>query len=179
MIADTHMPGSIEALWPQVYDAFANVDCILHAGDLHVSSVIDELETLAPTYVCYGNGDLGVEHPKLQDSWFGSLAGVGVGLVHKFPTPRRADESRLQRKVEQVFRDADPDVVIYGHTHLAEVHAVAGRVYINPGSPTLPDNQSTRHGTVGFLEISAAGLAVELHQIHDGGLSLIEGYSHS
>jgi putative phosphoesterase len=156
------MPGSIEALWPQVYDAFANVDCILHAGDLHVSSVIDELETLAPTYVCYGNGDLGVEHPKLQDSWFGSLAGVGVGLVHKFPTPRRADES-----------------VIYGHTHLAEVHAVAGRVYINPGSPTLPDNQSTRHGTVGFLEISAAGLAVELHQIHDGGLSLIEGYSHS
>jgi len=173
------MPGTIASLWPQVYEAFSSVDCILHAGDLHVSNVIDELETLAPTYVCCGNGDLDVQHPKLQHSWLGSLAGVAVGLVHKFPTPRRADEVRLQRKVDQIFVDGDPQVVIYGHTHLAEVHSVAGRMYINPGSPTLPNNQSTRHGTVGFLEISDAGLAVELHQIHNDGLSLIERHSHA
>lgn len=170
------MPGSIQQLWPQVYEAFAGVDCILHAGDLHVSEVIDELECLAPTYVCYGNGDVDVDHPKLQDQWLGSMAGVDIGLVHKFPTPRRADESRLQRKVDQVFRDGDPDVVIYGHTHRAEVHAVAGRVYVNPGSPTLPNNQSTRHGTVGFLEISDGSIAVELFQIQQQGLSLIEHY---
>ena len=126
LIADTHMPGTIAALWPQVYDAFADVDCILHAGDLHVSDVIDELEDLAPTYVCYGNGDINVEHPKLQDLWLGSLAGVAVGLVHKFPTPRRADEARLQRMLDQIFAEESPDVVIYGHTHRAEVHAVAG-----------------------------------------------------
>ncbi len=173
------MPGSIESLWPQVYDAFARVDCILHAGDLHVGDVIDELETLAPTYVCCGNGDLDVEHPRLQDLWLGSLAGVDVGLVHRFPTPRRASEDKLQRKLAQVFDGGDPRVVIYGHTHLAEVHGVAGRVYVNPGSPTLPNNQSTRHGTVGFLEIGPSAIAVELHQIHDGGLQLIERYLHT
>lgn len=167
------MPGTIAELWPQVHAAFADVDCILHAGDLHVSSVIDELETLAPTYVCAGNGDLDVRHPRLQDTWLGCLAGVEVAMVHKFPTPRRADERRLQRKAQQYFA-ADPAVVVYGHTHLAEVHTVAGRTYINPGSPTLPNNQSTRHGTVGFLTITNGQVEVELHQIESDGLTLVQ-----
>jgi len=47
LIADTHMPGSIEALWPQAYDAFREVDAILHAGDLHTLDVVDELNQLA------------------------------------------------------------------------------------------------------------------------------------
>ena len=167
------MPGTIEALWPQVHAGFQGVDCILHAGDLHVADVIDELESIAPTFVCEGNGDLDVVHHKLQEQWIGHLAGVEVGLVHKFPTPRRADDDRLTRKLRKVFADADPRVVIYGHTHLAEVHHVGGRLYINPGSPTLPNNQSTRHGTVGFMEITADAVAVELHQITEHGLELL------
>jgi len=170
LIADTHMPGTIASLWPQVYHGFAGVDCILHAGDLHVADVIDELETIAPTYVCAGNGDLDVEHHKLKDAWVGNIAGTCVGLVHKFPSPRRADADRLDKKINQAFVDADPQVVIYGHTHLAEVHRVGGRTYVNPGSPTLPNNLSTRHGTVGFMEISGGDVHVELHQITDRGL---------
>ena len=174
LIADTHMPGTIASLWPQVYRGFAEVDCILHAGDLHVADVIDELETMAPTFVCTGNGDLDVQHNRLKDLWLGDLAGIPVGLIHRFPTPRRADAQRLQKKIDQHFGGADPRVVIYGHTHLAELHQVDGRTYINPGSPTLPNNQSTRHGTVGFMEITAKGVHVELHQITEHGLELIQ-----
>jgi putative phosphoesterase len=168
------MPGTIANLWPQVYQGFAGVDCILHAGDLHVADVIDELETIAPTFVCAGNGDLDVHHHRLKDQWLGHLAGIPVGLIHRFPTPRRADASRLQKKIDQHFGGGDPRVVIYGHTHLAELHQVAGRTYINPGSPTLPNNQSTRHGTVGFMEITATRVHVELHQITERGLELIQ-----
>ena len=168
------MPGTIASLWPQVYAGFAGVDCILHAGDLHVAAVIDELETIAPTFVCAGNGDLDVEHHRLKEHWAGDLAGTSVGLIHKFPTPRRADANRLQKKINQCFGSADPQVVIYGHTHLAELHRVEGKVFINPGSPTLPNNQSTRHGTVGFLEISNRNVHVELHQITEHGLTLVE-----
>jgi putative phosphoesterase len=173
LIADTHMPGSIESLWPQVYEGFAEVDCILHAGDLHVAEVIDELETLAPTFVCAGNGDLDVRHHRLKDAWLGELAGTSVGLIHRFPTPRRADAQRLEKKINQFFSGADPRVVIYGHTHLAELHQVEGRTFINPGSPTLPNNQSTRHGTIGFMEITQSSVRVELHQITEQGLTLI------
>lgn len=168
------MPGTIESLWPQVYAAFSDVDCILHAGDLHVGAVIDELESLAPTFVCCGNGDLDVQHVKLKDYWLGDLAGTRVGLVHKFPTPRRAGAERLHKKLTQTFSEAHPQVVIYGHTHFAEVHDVDGRVYINPGSPTLPNNQSTRLGTVGFMEVSDQALSVELHQITEHGLAQVD-----
>ncbi len=174
LIADTHMPGSVEALWPQVFEGFAHVDCILHAGDLHVADVIDELEKLAPTFVCCGNGDLDVQHPKLQDFWQGPLAGVEVGLVHKFPTPRRAPPERLAQKLAQTFRAIPPQVVVYGHTHLAEVHLSAGRLYVNPGSPTLPNNQSTRYGTVGLMAIHHGHVSVELLQITDHGLQPIK-----
>ncbi len=173
LIADTHMPGTIATLWPQVYEGFAGVDCILHAGDLHVAAVIDELEGIAPTFVCAGNGDLDVEHERLADQWVGNFAGINIGLIHKFPTPRRADAARLEKKIGQFFTGHALDVVIYGHTHLAEVHTVDGRTFVNPGSPTLPNNQSTRHGTVGFLQIDAEGLAVELMQIDEGGLTLV------
>ena len=171
------MPGTIASLWPQVYEGFAGVDCILHAGDLHVASVIDELEQIAPTFVCYGNGDLGVEHHKLKNMWIGELAGRSVGLIHKFPNPRRANAAKLARKLSQAFVDVNPEFVIYGHTHLADVHNVDGRTYINPGSPTLPNNQSTRHGTVGFMEISSGQVTIELHQINEDGLSLISRHT--
>ena len=43
LIADTHMPGSLEDLWPQALHALNDVDCILHAGDLHTLDIVDEL----------------------------------------------------------------------------------------------------------------------------------------
>ena len=167
------MPGTIPSLWQQVLDGFAGVDCILHAGDLHVANVIEALDEIAPTFVSVGNGDLDVVHPRLKDTWCAAMAGVNVGLIHRFPTPSRASEEKLAKNLNRHFESV-PDVVIYGHTHLAEVHTVAGRTYINPGSATLPNNQSTRLGTIGFLEISRRGVAVELLQLTDEGLSLIE-----
>jgi len=171
------MPGTITRLWPQVHTAFDGVDCILHAGDLHVVGVIEELEAIAPTFVCCGNGDVHVEHPRLQDTWEGTLAGVPVGMIHQFPTPRRANHERLQKKLSRAFPQFDPKLVVYGHTHLAELHHVAGRVYVNPGSATLPNNQSTRLGTLGLMELSGGVVSVELHQITDDGLACIERLS--
>ena len=34
LIADTHVPGTIKTLWPQIVEAFSDCDHILHAGDL-------------------------------------------------------------------------------------------------------------------------------------------------
>ena len=43
LISDTHIPEAAPRLWSQVFDVFHDVDCILHAGDIHDLSVIDEL----------------------------------------------------------------------------------------------------------------------------------------
>jgi len=54
VIADTH-----GLLRPQVFDAFAEVDHILHAGDLGSLELLTELEALAPVTAVYGNTDGG------------------------------------------------------------------------------------------------------------------------
>lgn len=169
------MPGTVARLWPQVHAAFDGVACILHAGDLHVTDVIDELETIAPTYVSSGNGDAGVEHHRLKETWTGLLAGVPVGIVHRLPTPARASSERLQEKLHRTFASFDPRVVVYGHTHFAQLHHVDGRIYVNPGSATLPNNQSTRLGTLGLMEIGQGRISIEIFQLHEHGRDRI-GY---
>ena len=59
LIADTHIPESRKALWPQVYDAFQGVDYIFHGGDVHELDLLDELENIAPVYCARGNGEDG------------------------------------------------------------------------------------------------------------------------
>ena len=59
LIADTHIPEARATLWPQVYEAFAGVERILHGGDVHDLALLDELEKVAPVYCARGNGEDG------------------------------------------------------------------------------------------------------------------------
>jgi putative phosphoesterase len=52
VISDTH--GKLR---PQVFDVFAEVDHILHGGDVGPADVLTELEALAPVTAVYGNMD--------------------------------------------------------------------------------------------------------------------------
>lgn len=164
------MPGSRRELWPQALTFLDGVDCILHAGDLHTASVIDLLSEIAPTYVARGNGDVGVHHDQLRDTWLLEFEDVKIAMVHEFPTPsRRTDEVVLDR-IERLFPSYSPDVLVYGHTHMEEIHRVRDVLCVNPGSPLLPRNQSTRFGTVGFLDIDGGDVRASLVQLtEDGG----------
>ena len=173
LIADTHVPGTIKSLWPQIVGAFDGVDHILHAGDLWTIGIIDELSAIAPTVVARGNGDLELVDDRLQDTWLLGFDGVRVGKVHEFPTPRRRDNEFIMRKRDKVFPDARPDVVIYGHTHYDEIHQVDDLLCVNPGSPTLPRNQAMQLGTLGFLEIENGTVEASLFQLTEDGINPI------
>jgi putative phosphoesterase len=169
LIADTHMPGSIERLWPQVTEAFAGMDAILHAGDLHTLDVVDELCGLAPTYVAMGNGDVGIVDDRLQETWLLDFAGVKIGMIHHFPSPARKSAEVIAKRVDRHFNEK-PDIVIFGHTHFEGIYQLDNLLCINPGSPTLPRNQSLRMGTIGHIDISDSEISVVIHQITEQGL---------
>ena len=59
LIADSHIPEAMPELPGQVRDVFADVDLILHAGDMHGLEVLDWLEQTAPVLAVRGNGDEG------------------------------------------------------------------------------------------------------------------------
>ena len=54
VISDTHIPH-FKQLPAAIWQHFDGVELIIHAGDLSVLSVIDELETIAPVVAVQGN----------------------------------------------------------------------------------------------------------------------------
>src|SRR3990172_8040368 len=114
LISDTHIPEAGRDLWPQVYDAFLGinpagpkVDLILHAGDLHVTDVLDWLEERAgvPVLACRGNGDDGIggrpivpdADPRLKPHQVIEAEGFRIGLTHDIPVPYLSLEKVMER----------------------------------------------------------------------------------
>ena len=177
LISDTHIPEARPELWPQVFDAFRDVDLILHGGDIHELRVIDELGALAPIRVARGNGDDGSggrpvqpDDDRLRDAWTLDLGGVSVGLTHAVPIPEIPPELTLGRALGRLFPEGHPDVLVYGDTHIEAIDAIDGVLCVNPGSPTYPHNLDTQLGTIGFLEIRGGRAEASIWQLSEGGI---------
>lgn len=168
LISDSHITKRGQ-LWPQVFDAFAGVDAILHAGDVWSPVVLDELEAVAPVHVARGNGDFGVDDERLRDQCLLHFEGTTIVMLHDFPSPARRGTDFVLEQVAKRFPNEAPDVLVCGHTHIEEIHQVGGLLYVNPGSPTLPHNKSVRLGTIGFLTIANGGAQAELCQLTPNG----------
>jgi putative phosphoesterase len=120
LISDTH--GLVR---PEVHDALAGVDFILHAGDVGGDDILDELRIIAPVYAVYGNTD-DTANPGLAPEVVMEIGGVSIHLSHGHevgaPTPER-----LVARYSQ-------DVIVYGHTHRQLVTKVGKQLVINPGA---------------------------------------------
>jgi putative phosphoesterase len=152
LIADTHIPRDIKALPPHVKEAFKGVSLILHAGDIYLPTVLNELETLAPVLAAKGNGDRNFpEDHRLKETHILTINGLSLGLTHgiNYPTPSGYSFDQV---MENEFGQP-MDIIVFGDTHVAIVERYASTLLINPGSPTLP-NGLFELGTVGLLEIT-------------------------
>ena len=172
LISDTHIPEAAPQLWPQVFEAFSGVDCILHAGDIHDLIVIDQLSEIAPTYAARGNGDDGSggrpiqpDDPRLREGWLITLGGLLVGLTHDVPIPEYPPHLTLDRAMQRYFGRTDLDVLIYGDTHVEQIDRIRHTLCVNPGSPTYPHNLDTQMGTIGFLEIAGGKAEATIWQL--------------
>lgn len=122
LISDTH-----GRLRNGVFDAFAGVDLILHAGDIGTDDILLELEAVAPVHAVMGNTDAVALRAHAQDELRLHLEGHDVVVVHGH---------QLGSPTPQALRDAypDADVIIYGHTHRQRVDDVDGCMIVNPGA---------------------------------------------
>ena len=159
LIADSHIPEAMPELPGQVRDLFANVDLILHAGDLHCLEVLDWLEQTAPVLAVRGNGDEGgggrpvvPEDARLQATQCLALRGWHVGLVHDVLDPEEMPTWPIERTVQHYFGQP-VDIIVCGHTHVERICRYDQVWVINPGSPTYPHNLAAQPGTVGILTL--------------------------
>ena len=159
LVSDTHIPVRAREIPKQVFRIFDNVDFIIHAGDLVQLAVIDELEQLAPVLVVYGNMDGPEIRGKLPKMNAFKIFDWKIGVTH--------NPSALfgMRKMREIARMHDFNVLVYGHTHSANVRWNGNTLFINPGSPTNPIHPFMTKPTVGLLRVSKDKIEPEIVQI--------------
>ena len=177
LLADTHIPESRHELWPEVFDAFKDVDMIFHAGDVHDLHPLDELERLAPVYCARGNGEDGSggrevqpEDPRVKYSWTLNIELLNVGLTHYISVDQGEGRFNFENSISSYFPEQRPDVIVYGDTHVELITTIDDILVVNPGSPTYPHNYDTTYGTRGFLNLDGGKAEASVWQLVEGGI---------
>lgn len=149
VLADTHIPDRVSQLNPQVFQRFreAGVAGILHAGDVSVPRVLEELEQVAPVYAVRGNRDIFyLRNLPIQIQLI--FEGISIGMAHGHGTFSRYMIDKIHRKVYgrlveryikrmlQTFPDVD--VIVFGHLHVPCNLHLEDKLLFNPGSTSLP-----------------------------------------
>ena len=143
LISDTH-----DLLRPEVFEAFHDVERIIHAGDIGSENILQGLETIAPVIAVRGNMDRDEMASKLHRTEIVELQDMLLYVIH--------DIDRL---------DIDPNVsgvkaVIFGHSHKPTVQKHDGVLYMNPGS--AGPRRFKLPVSVGLLHINSKGVKAEL-----------------
>ena len=80
LISDTHMPERCAALPTAVFSTLANVDLLLHAGDVGELWVLDQLSAIAPVIAVHGNDDTAAAQRELPFQQIITAAGRRILL---------------------------------------------------------------------------------------------------
>lgn len=121
VISDTH-----GALHPAIAGVFANVDRIIHAGDIGGAHILDALRLLAPVTAVEGNNDEDATGETIVRITLDSLR---ILLTHILPRPHHPAP-----RVTASLRREPADIVVFGHSHLPHNEIVAGIRFFNPAS---------------------------------------------
>ena len=114
VISDTH--GYLD---PRLDAAFADVEAIIHAGDVGGVHVLEALGARAPLSAVRGNNDEKLGGLGLRSHEDFELAGIRFHLVHQLTHARAGQRT---------------DVVVFGHSYRALVEWRDGVLYVNPGA---------------------------------------------
>lgn len=117
VVSDTH-----GLLRPEALKHLAEVDRIIHAGDIGAPNVLEKLRTLAPVDAIRGNNDKGSWAEAIPETLLLEIAGHQVHVLHDL------------KQIDLSPSAAGISVVISGHSHKPVVEEREGVLFVNPGS---------------------------------------------
>jgi len=150
VLSDTHLRVG-QTLPTRVWEELAEVDLILHAGDILNPGVLTDLASLAPVEAVQGNCD-GWELDQLPEQKIVLCEGKRLGLIH-------GDYGQGKTTPERAFRafpKGTVDVIVFGHSHSPYIEWREGILLFNPGSPTAKRRELKY--SIGLLKIDNTGI---------------------
>ena len=150
VISDT--PGD-QASIRRAVAAAGPVEMWLHAGDYSQDAAFLAEYTGVPVTVVAGNCD-GTTTAKVDE--FITAAGKRIWLTHGHRYRAR------ERRGELIWwgRQYEVDIVVFGHSHVADSYWSDDLLIFNPGSPVLPRGEGG--ASCGLLVVEAGQVAAEI-----------------
>lgn len=126
LLSDTH-----SYLDPTIFEHFAEVDEVWHAGDIGEAEVADRLEAFKPFRCVFGNIDATDLRRRFPEDLRFTLEGLDVWITHIGGYPGRYD-----KRVREKIRENPPGLFICGHSHILKImpDKKLGLLHINPGA---------------------------------------------
>jgi putative phosphoesterase len=146
VISDTHLSVRVQKLPDALVAGLQGVNLIIHAGDWVSEQVVELVEQIAPCEAVAGNND-GAEI--IERFGLRKILSIGVyriGLIHGDGFRKTTEE-----RAREAFQADQPDIVIFGHSHIPYKQTVNGMLMFNPGSPT--DKRTQPQYSYGIIEL--------------------------
>jgi putative phosphoesterase len=131
LISDTHVPQRAKQLPAELWQAVADADLVLHAGDWVNLALHDELTRRAPALIgVYGNNDGPELRAVLPEIARTTIEGIRFTMIHE-----TGAATGREARADVAFPDTD--VLVFGHSHIPwDTVSPRGMRLLNPGSPT-------------------------------------------
>lgn len=146
VISDTHGLRR-----PEAREALADVEHIIHAGDVGSPEIVPRLAEIAPVTAIRGNVDIQPWAEKLPARKVITLAGRRLYVIHAL------GDLNLDPAA------AGFDMVVFGHSHQPKIESRQGVVYLDPGS--AGPRRFKLPITLATADLSTAPPWPELHKI--------------
>lgn len=152
VVSDSH--GRLDFLRDAVRE-MEDIDVLLHAGDYRKDAMMLSQELNIPVYAVVGNCDWFAPGPEEEII---EIEGRKILLTHGHQYGVKSGNEELIHKLKR----EGFDLVVYGHTHKAEVVPVGNAYLLNPGSIAKPRQGTAR--TYGIIEFRDRGLWVYIKE---------------
>ncbi|GAX03745.1 metallophosphoesterase [Secundilactobacillus pentosiphilus] len=130
------------------------VDAIFHCGD---SEMTRDDPLFKGVQVVKGNNDFGTDFPNELQRVIG---GTKIFMTHGHLYDVGMSLTRLDLKA----REIGALVVLFGHTHQLAAETSQGRLYVNPGSISLPRGEfASIGGTFAIIDVQPAQMTVDFY----------------
>jgi uncharacterized protein len=149
LMSDTHFSGGLEfpdIVWDQIDDC----DQIIHAGDFTSLDTYEELQAHRPVIGALGNTDSNALSGLIPEINELEVYGVRIGVVHGWGSPKGIVERIYPKMAARKF-----DIVVFGHSHIADICGMGSILFVNPGSVT--SSRFSQHNSVATLAVSEDG----------------------
>ncbi|CAM3491054.1 metallophosphoesterase family protein [Marinicrinis lubricantis] len=155
IVSDTHIPSPrAKSLPGWLVSILEQSDVILHLGDFNTMEVVRQLEAFAPIYGVYGNNDDEEVVSYFPERKSIELEGIRIGLIHGHGKSRTTET-----RAWDAFASEQPDIIMFGHSHIPLDKIRDGIRLFNPGSPT--DKRRQPQYSCGILKIDNGQFQLE------------------